>query len=93
MIMILVKIWKLDLENWNVLDVFLCILGSPLNVGLTYKERIFYLVPIFVSMYANNDMLAKYELDVVFDVVEAEEQLEKTVIESAHLFDHGLKLF
>lgn len=78
--MLLIRIWKFDSRIWNVLDVFLCILGSPLNVSLAYKERIFYLALIFISMYANNDMLdiaTEYEFDVISESVEFLEQLEK----------------
>lgn len=52
-----IKILNLDGRNWTIFPVFFCVIGMPMRIGNTFKERFCYILLIIISLYVSQDLL------------------------------------
>lgn len=65
-ILLLLKIFRFEENCWKILDIYICILGSSLEVGNSKKEKVLYFVLILLSFYFSNvitDLATQYEFN------------------------------
>lgn len=81
---------KLGERNWKYLDIFQCMLGSSISIRNLWKQRIFYLILIVLSLYVSSDLIdltTDIQIDITRKAVESVEDLKHLNVSIYSIFD------
>lgn len=73
LVYLVLKVSQFGQRNWTYLDVLCCILGSSLSADGNFRQKLAYLLLIFLSFYVGNDFVdlaTDFELETKREVIE-----------------------